>query len=254
MSSTSVLRTNARRRALSLVELLIVLVVLVVLGGLLIPVFTGVKERAESAATMATMRQIQQAILGDGQNPGYFADMGELPRPCYGLPMGQPCRYGTGIAPPGLGRVDHPQLRYLFVNPLSEETTPYANFGDLATNPATGIGWRGPYLQTGNGRYVVEPARGFTTRYGDETGPIPNTYPLGPDPAPLDAWGNPIVIQEPQEDPSAQVIPDLLRLGTRLVSAGPNGIIDTPPGIWNPTQAERGDDIVLFIFGPDPSE
>ncbi|TVQ77828.1 MAG: hypothetical protein EA380_06835 [Phycisphaeraceae bacterium] len=256
MSSTSVLRTNARRRALSLVELLIVLVVLVVLGGLLVPVFTGVQERAEIAATMATMRQIEQAILGDGQSPGYFADMGELPRPCYGLPRDTPCRYGIGSAPDSTARIDHPQLRYLFVNPLSEETTPYANFGDLALNPATGIGWRGPYIQSANGRYIVDTERGFTIRYGDEVPPV-SGLTQGADPALLDAWGNPIVIQEPYEEPDAQGPfgrPELVRLGTRLISAGPNGIIDTPPGIWNPTQEERGDDIVLFLFGPDPAE
>lgn len=251
MSSTSVLRTNARRRALSLVELLIVLVVLVVLGGLLIPVFTGVKERAESAATMATMRQIQQAILGDGQNPGYFADMGRLPRPCAGL-AGQFLCEGE----PGRGnRPNHPQLRYLYINPYNETVSSYLDIGeDFHWSPATGRGWRGPYMQSATGHYRIDETRRFFSRYGGENNPFPNTFPAGADPAPLDAWGNPIVIQEPQEDELAQQVPEFLRLGTRLVSAGPNGIIDTPPGIWNPLLEERGDDIVLFIFGPDPSE
>ena len=240
MSSTSVLRNTARRRALSLVELLIVLVVLVVLGGLLIPVFTGVKERAEIAATTATMRQIQQAILGDGQSPGYFADMGELPRPCVYLSPQFICKGEQGLG----DRLDHPQLRYLFLNPISEENEQVTIRRDLDWNPATQTGWRGPYLQQATGRYFLDSGRGFTLRYGDIKDPRTGVQGMA-DPALLDAWGNPIVIQEP-----ASIGPGFdMKVYTRLVSAGPNGIIETDPDVLVPSENDRGDDIVIFLFG-----
>jgi hypothetical protein len=36
----------------------------------------------------------------------------------------------------------------------------------------------------------------------------------------------------------------------RLVSAGPNGVIDTDPDVLLPT--DRGDDVVLFLWMADP--
>lgn len=38
----------------------------------------------------------------------------------------------------------------------------------------------------------------------------------------------------------------------RLVSAGPDGVINTPENVAMPTTTERGDDIILFLFHDDP--
>jgi type II secretory pathway pseudopilin PulG len=76
----------------------------------------------------------------------------------------------------------------------------------------------------------------FLARYG-ETG----------DPAVLDGWGNPIVLQVPQTPGTTEH--DRTR-HARLVSAGPNGVIDTDPGELMPN--ERGDDLVLFLWIADP--
>jgi len=37
----------------------------------------------------------------------------------------------------------------------------------------------------------------------------------------------------------------------RLVSAGPNRILETDPG--NPVDADRGDDLILFLLTDDPN-
>jgi hypothetical protein len=37
----------------------------------------------------------------------------------------------------------------------------------------------------------------------------------------------------------------------RLVSAGPNGVIDTLESVGMPTTAQRGDDVIMFLFVPD---
>lgn len=65
----------------------------------------------------------------------------------------------------------------------------------------------------------------------------------------LDAWGNPVVLQNPADpDASAE---DNAR-NTRLVSPGPDGVLDTPTGVDNLTPGELedtecNDDLVLFL-------
>ena len=55
------MRTNYR--AFTLVELLVVIAILVVLAGLLFPVFRGARESANRTACLMNMRQVQQASL-----------------------------------------------------------------------------------------------------------------------------------------------------------------------------------------------
>ena len=38
----------------------------------------------------------------------------------------------------------------------------------------------------------------------------------------------------------------------RLVSAGPDGVINTPESVAMPTPDQRGDDVILFLFHDDP--
>lgn len=107
-------------------------------------------------------------------------------------------------------------------------------------DPLTGLGWRGPYLLVSSGTYTVGPG-GFTVAYG-VTG----------DPALLDAWGNPIVLQYPTTVPDYTA--DEKAKYVRLVSAGPDGVIDSPPSALTPadlTSALRDDDVVLFLEVPD---
>lgn len=92
--------------------------------------------------------------------------------------------------------------------------------------PAYGIGWRGPYILPTGARYTVDPAIGFTDDYGDDG-----------DPAVLDAWGRPIVLQQAGTE------------NLRLVSAGPNRVLDT---LEDADGTDREDDLVLFLRIPDP--
>ena len=115
-----------------------------------------------------------------------------------------------------------PQLRYLFINPLTENTLTTADPGSTDTtvtyDPAYRLGWRGPYLVANNlSVYTINTATGFLEQYGENG-----------DPAVMDGWGNPIVIQCPSLLPGGQLTADG-SLDVRLVSAGPNGIVEINP-------------------------
>lgn len=106
----------------------------------------------------------------------------------------------------------------------------------VSYSPRTRLGWRGPYLAGGGSLYSVDSTRGFTTDYG-----APG------DPVALDGWGHPIVLQVPAVAGVSEA--DAVR-NARLVSAGPDGILQTPRTRLTPSDIPlplRGDDLVLFL-------
>ncbi len=103
-------------------------------------------------------------------------------------------------------------------------------------DPQSGRGWNGPYLLRPTGAYARDEANGFGSAYG-----APG------DPCLFDGWRRAVVLQRPT-DPGAS---DAERQAyARLVSAGPNGRIDTPLEALDP--GERGDDLVVFLFRASP--
>lgn len=102
-------------------------------------------------------------------------------------------------------------------------------------DPLTGRGWRGPYLQD-TGAKFPNWGNGFTIDYG-----------CNGDPAVLDAWGHPIVIQAPSGLADARQFDPF----TRLVSAGSDGGLQTPLATPYPTAGQRNDDVVLFLLRAD---
>jgi hypothetical protein len=111
-------------------------------------------------------------------------------------------------------------------------------------DPITKHGWRGPYLATSTGTYAIDvalpPPIGFTAEYG-----------LPGQPALLDAWSNPIVLQIPDPDGSGGPPDAEEQKHARLVSAGPDEILSMPRTAYFPAVAECGDDIVLYLTVPD---
>ncbi|QPK61489.1 type II secretion system protein [Methylomonas sp. LL1] len=214
-----------RQQGLTLLELAVVLLIMIALGGLALPYVAGTGQMAACQATDATMLAVKEAIVGGG-GPGYYDDLlGQMPR-------NQPAS------------TDY-NLRYLFEKP--------AGWG--VYKPSTAIGWRGPYLQGGESAPGGLDAS-FIDVFDASGNPAGKVHAAITSTAGFqvpDAWHRPIVLQIPYYDPdgtgteySAGYYPDQ----ARLVSAGPNGIITTP--IDDGDADPRGDDRVLLLKIPDP--
>ncbi len=89
----------------------------------------------------------------------------------------------------------------------------------LPFDPPTAHGWRGPYLSSPTIPYAVNVFSQFHRAYGQAG-----------DPAPADAWGRPLVLQIP----TAALTAADQKTYARLVSAGPDGIIQTPADVLYP--------------------
>lgn len=162
-------------------------------------------------------------------------------------------------------------------------------------DPSRGRGWRGPYVKGVVGAFPTDDGRGF---YPDVAGlrePIVfsteradcSVYGFRGEPALLDPWGNPYVLQIPPAQAFSTVVtnvPDTVRFRyARVVSAGPDGRLTTPCFEANGTndwrviginwqdermrrlsrqaglidgddRSRRGDDLVLFLMRNDVDE
>ena len=200
---TSVFRLpRGRRPALTLAELVIVLAILSVVGAIVLPLAGHYAADSRDAVTRQSLARLRDVIAETYWQDSYQ----KLPRP------------DNTISP---SRSNYPQIRYLFVNPRTEDAT-------VQYDPDYRRGWRGPYLVDRSGAcFVIDVAAGFTQSYGENG-----------DPAVLDGWGRPIVIQNPGTLADG-------RQDVRLVSAGPNGIVNVPPdkATASLTAADTGDDV-----------
>ncbi len=175
------------RLGLTLLELTVVLVILVALGTIVVPMMGENSDQNARTITVTQLANLRQALVGGQATPGFYGDLRRLPDPAPGTP--------TSLA------LD--QLALQGSQP--------------AFDPATGRGWRGPYLL--NDTFVPD---AFST-------------PVHARRLPLDGWGRAIRL-----DPrSAATPPPLTRTNApdaALISRGPDGIDGTT------------DDIVLTLF------
>lgn len=201
---------SQRRSALTLLELVVVMVVLVALAGMVVPMFDSVNTQTQSATTLASLRQLQTLILNTYVPNMKGADISNGGWSSYGL-SAVPINF-DGL-PRGLttsGILNQPSLVWLFQNPAC-----VCGAGTAASAPSfsytTNLGWNGPYLTAGISVYpglnANAASNGFTSTYGSAG-----------DPTVLDGWGNPIVIAYVY-DPSQQ---SPYQYYFVLLSAGPN--------------------------------
>lgn len=278
------METSADNRGFTLIELAIVLAVLALVAVLAVGRHGTFKQDARIMLSQREMGGMRDALHD------YLEDMGSVP----------------GFSP-----------AYLRVANLLAATNLYALGGRRADidagdwdglhhaqpeafrswNAETGRGWRGPYLLAAG---AAAPADVFPEPEGrsnesDATFAERGFFPKAPhlslpdnyrdgyvygfpgEPALLDPWGDPYVLQIPPAQAFVTAsggladVPDEERFRyARLVSAGPDGILATPcffantnasGSAWRAVQrrasifagrpADRGDDLVLFLSRED---
>jgi type II secretory pathway pseudopilin PulG len=213
----------SRQHGMTLLELTVVLLVLIALAGVVIPYTADEGGRTACIATDATLANVRDAILGGTAGVGYLSDLGAYP--------------------------DSP-LNDLFTQPA----------GAFPFNPTTGRGWRGPYVQGGaaadnmlghlSNRFTDASQSYVATPVASGQSVVPDSF-LSPACASGDCR-SPILLQVPTggtlcgqttavANPSDYV---------RLVSAGPDGVLDT--ALNDAHACARNDDRVLFLRMADP--
>lgn len=210
---SSAVALRAGRSGLTLLELTVVLVVMVALAGVMIPLVGTESARARDDATRSTLTALRAAVI-QYWNDRVLTDDSVAPV----LQEAKRLLHVLDENGPPV-RDDTPQLAFLMFNPVTLDRT-------YSFDPQYRVGWRGPYMREATGSYGVNVPNGFTTRYG-----------LDGDPAFLDAWGQPIVIQHPGVINGVQDV--------RLVSAGGNGVLDTDPTVLTDNLLSTGDDVYV---------
>lgn len=208
------------RGGFTMMELLLTLTILSAVGMIAVPALTRHSEHAATQSTLRSMGNLRKIIRCD-----YRDDMFES------LPY-----------PRDPSRAAHPQLKYLYHHPGAFQAADPGSIEATSAwtyDPSSRRGWSGPYVDHSScvrARYVLDITKGFTREYG-ETG----------DPVPVDGWGNPIVLQQPVF--SGTVHSDMSFHYARLVSAGRDGRLQTPLDELQPSAAQIGDDIVVYLEG-----
>ena len=191
-------------------ELATVVVVLVVLAGVAVSAAGDATTQAVQAATRTSMTAARDAIVGVGHSRR------DLTGRCFVRDLG---RLPTSLRELLDGR----------------SLPPY--------DPQADRGWRGPY--------VLAPGASFGDL--DVTLPVPpsrrpmwSRYGQPADAALLDGHGRPLLLQIPDADGDGTATDDDRR-HARLVSAGADGLIDTPRDVYYPTLTVCADDLVLYL-------
>ncbi|MBN2701796.1 MAG: hypothetical protein JXR29_10140 [Methylothermaceae bacterium] len=239
----------------TLLELTVVLLVLIALAAVVLPYTQGTVSQAACQTTDATMAAVRDAIMGSASGPGYYSDMG-----------------GNFPAYDDSGNLKY-HLHFLFnTSTTTGDSVHPSHLKNFKPNLA--LGWRGPYLQGGGGK-LVDPTKLNSNFSKVASNPPTNDQYVHfnhtatgsgsheSDYYVLDhyRWPNPIVLQVPDDSDVSIGKPELdddcsdygytdASMCARLVSAGPDGVLNTK--IIDADASERGDDRVLFLRIPDP--
>lgn len=276
-------------RGFTLIELVLVLLILSLTALLAAPRYGRLGTGAKIAAAESDLAALRGAILGAGGRAGFLTDMENIPRFLPVNPLADRPEYEC------LNLRVHNLFCPTNLQTDTEMAAWRSRIPDLpdaarAYDPDARRGWRGPYLGGGRqmdtdgaGRRPDTPAgrfpgprerrfprdrtffeRGFYRKNGARPGDSP--YGIPGECALADPWGNPYLVQVPAPaafPPEDRPPPGRLDKAfarrrwryARLVSAGPDGILDTPrdlcAGRAAHSLAARGDDLVLFLNRAD---
>jgi len=234
---------SSRRRGFTLLEMVVVVAIMVLLASLLIGKLDKDRDNAGTTVARATLTTVREAFTGSASSPGYLSDLKTVPG------------------------FDFTALQTSDLLERSHYPTA-ANYDPVAQR-----GWRGPYLDnvqpvrnTNVARNGLFPAADEKRTESDQTflerhfydTATHSFYGTAGDRAAADPWGNPIVVQIPPGSAfTSTTNVDALRFHyARVVSAGPDGVLDTPLDRLGGMNADgttdaRGDDIVIFLNRAD---
>lgn len=277
------------KRGFTLIELGVVVMILALVAAIAAQRYATVRVKARLTVAECDMLAIRDAFVGSAAAPGYLDDMRPVPgfSPAY-------LRIANLLAATNLYVLDGLRADVDGNRPATFGTPAKAFTG---WSDAARRGWRGPYIRLDSTRTaeVAFPApevrRGADDASFAERGFFPSVshlslpqdyrngsvYGFAGEPAILDPWGNPYVLQIPPRQAFASGGGSLADIDdeerfryARIVSAGPDGILSTPcffgntnssGSAWGVTQrrdsifagrpADRGDDLVLFLSRPD---
>lgn len=178
------------RNALTLVELVVVLCILVALSGIAIPLCSDNLASAAESVTRASLAETRKATLE------YWRDTKHVTLDGMASVATEAQRF---------------EIQWLFSNPVTGNKS-------VQFNPNIRIGWNGPYVAGSTGDIV---------KFG---GPVL-----------IDGWNRRLVVQ--YVDPSAML------KDVRIVSAGPNGVINIPAATATSalTSIAIGDDLYVAL-------
>lgn len=287
-----------RKVGFTLVECVAVVAIVSTIALMAFVKLGGVFERSKQTAAASDLSCLRQAFLDD--ESGYLRDLRGIPGFSVGYLRVANLLIATNLY--GAVEVADRQTEGVRVDaePRVDGCAPSVCF--TRWDEAAGRGWRGPYVNHPSGTF---PARG-ERRFPDdlsaaERGFFPDLsglrepddfldrradcsiYGFPGEPAVIDPWGNPYVLQipPPQAFPGVNTnVTDATRFRyARLVSAGPDGRLDTPCFGENRTNrwmtswtsrvrrlsrqagridgedvSARGDDLVLFLTREDIDE
>lgn len=232
--------TRRRRRGLTLLELVMVVSILAILTALIVPGMNDQQEETRKTVARATMQELRDVIANR-----YMQDKGVIPQP----EANDATRLSvTGQISSTSNAVMRPQLHFLFVNPAAYSSTASTQYAALSDyDPATRIGWNGPYVMskttvypnpinqrfTGNSTLTGTWADyGFSAMYGQ-----PGDYTVN------DPWGSPYVTII-----RSMPFGSLTAFTAYLVSAGPNRTLDNANWAINSDGTlDSKDDLTLAI-------
>ncbi len=286
------------KKGFTLTEVLAVVALLSIVAVIAVYRVVGMTERARIVAAEGDLRSIRTALT-DGES-GYLRDMSGIP----GFSAGYLRLSNLLVSTNLYGETESaygPEGRRVDDVWLGKGCAKPAAFTSWDESRARG--WRGPYVNAktvsfpsaadcdGDGRSFA--SRGFYPDLSNLRLPSDMTsglngcsvYGFPGEPVPVDPWGNPYVLQIPPPQAFGGSLAEGFTNATlrfryaRVVSAGPDGILDTPcfgangtnefATSWSPRvrrlsrqagltdgtdRSARGDDVVVFILRNDVDE